>query len=117
MNTRGKWQGMLTIARFNWPFYVAAMALSIASFAGLFLLTEVTLKIICGIVLAGSAYFLIGSLGISHLIYDRSDLYRWVWLERALQSRCPRYWPRPWLSPRAAATPPPRLLTAPSFGP
>lgn len=61
------------------------MALSIASFAGLFLLTEVTLKIICGIVLAGSAYFLIGSLGISHLIYDRSDLYRWVWLERALQ--------------------------------
>lgn len=76
---------MLTIARFNWPFYVAAMALSIASSAGFFLLTAVALKIICGIVLAGSAYFLIGSLGVSHLIYDRSDLYRWGWLERALQ--------------------------------
>ena len=37
-----------------------------------------------GAVCVGLLYFLIGSLGVSHLIYDRSDLYRFGWLERAL---------------------------------
>ena len=36
------------------------------------------------LVIAGCAYFLIGSLGVSHWVYDRSDLYRWTWLDRAL---------------------------------
>jgi SAM-dependent methyltransferase len=85
MKARGRWQGMLTIARFNWPFYVAAIAVLIASFVGLFLLAGVALRIICGLALAGAAYFLFGSLGVSHLIYDQSDLYRWGWLERALR--------------------------------
>jgi SAM-dependent methyltransferase len=34
---------------------------------------------------AGAAYFLFGSLGVSRWVYDRSDLYRWGWLERALR--------------------------------
>lgn len=85
MNGRGKWQGMLTIARFNWPFYIAAFAVSIASFAGFFLLTGVTSKVACGVASAAATYFLFSSLGVSHLIYDRSDLYRWGWLERALR--------------------------------
>ena len=85
MKARGEWQGMLTIARFDWPFYVAAIAVAIASLAGLFLLAGVALKVACGLALAGAAYFLFGSLGVSHLIYDRSDLYRWGWLERALR--------------------------------
>jgi SAM-dependent methyltransferase len=38
----------------------------------------------CAVIAAGSGYFLFVSLGVSHLIYDRSDLYRWHWLERAL---------------------------------
>jgi hypothetical protein len=84
LKPRGQWQGMMNIARFNWPFYVAAMAVLLPSLAGLFLLRGLPLKFVCGLVFAAAAYFLFGSLGVSHLIYDRSDLYRWDWLERAL---------------------------------
>jgi hypothetical protein len=75
---------MINIARFNWPFYVAAIAVLIPSLAGLLLLPELALKLVCSIVFSVAAYFLFGSLGFSHLIYDRSDLYRWGWLDRAL---------------------------------
>ena len=85
MKARGKWQGMMTIAQFNWPFYVMAVAVLIASLAGLFLLPSLPLKLVCGIAFGGAAYFLFGSLGVSHFIYDRSDLYRWGWLDRALR--------------------------------
>ena len=85
MNARGKWQGMLTIARFNWPFYVAAIAVMISSLIGWLLLDVADLRVACAIILAAAAYFLVGSLSVSHFIYDRSDLYRWGWLERALR--------------------------------
>jgi hypothetical protein len=85
MNGRGKWQGMLTIAAFNWPFYAAAIVVMFLSFAGLLLFARFGLRVASGFALASAAYFLFGSLGISHLIYDRSDLYRWGWLERALR--------------------------------
>ena len=85
MNSRGKWQGVLTIARLNWPFYAGAVAVVMASLTGLFLLSGFALKVACGLVFAGAAYFLFGSLGVSHLVYDRSDLYRWGWLHRAFQ--------------------------------
>jgi SAM-dependent methyltransferase len=39
---------------------------------------------LCCAIAAGSGYFVFVSLGVSYLIYDRSDLYRWRWLERAL---------------------------------
>ncbi|HEX4122305.1 MAG TPA: class I SAM-dependent methyltransferase [Verrucomicrobiae bacterium] len=76
---------MINIARFNWPFYVAAILVLCAALAGLFLLSVLPLKLLCGLVFALAAWFLIGSLGVSHLIYDRSDLYRWGWLDRALR--------------------------------
>ena len=84
MRERSQWQGMINIARFNWPFYVGAIAVLIPSLAGLFLLPELTLKLACSMVFAFAAYFVFGSLGVSHFIYDRSDLYRWGWLDRAL---------------------------------
>jgi len=83
--TRGKWQGMMTIVRFNWPYYVAAVVVVFVSLAGLCLLGGIVGKLICAAALAGAAYFLFGSLGVSHLVYDRSDLYRWGWLQRALR--------------------------------
>jgi hypothetical protein len=85
MSARGPWQGMLAIARFNWPLYVAAFAVLLISLAGLLASSVFILKVISSVALAGSAYFLFGSLGVSHLVYDRSDLYRWRWLDRALQ--------------------------------
>jgi SAM-dependent methyltransferase len=87
--TRSRWQGMLSIVRFNWPLYAAALAaLLIASGATVFL-THPWLRFAAGIAALGAAYFGIVSLGVSHLIYDRSDLYRWHWLERALAGRRP----------------------------
>lgn len=85
MKARGKFQGMITIAQFNWPFYAVAIAGFAASIIGLFLLRDLPLKLICGITMAAAAYFIIGSLGVSHFVYDRSDLYRWEWLGRALR--------------------------------
>ncbi len=79
MSERGKWDGMLAIARFNWPFYAAAGVVLLVALAviGCF-------PVMGGLAAAGSAYFLIGSLGVSHWVYDRSDLYQWSWLGRAL---------------------------------
>ena len=85
MDMRGKWQGMVTITRFNWPFYAAAIAVMIPSLAGLLLLHSGDLRVPCAVMFAGAAYFLFGSLSVSHFVYDRSDLYRWGWLERAMR--------------------------------
>ena len=84
MSARSRWQGMAAIARFNWPFYVAAAAALLASLVGLIFLSASISKLFCAAAMAGAAYLLFGSLGVSHLIYDRSDLYRWRWLDRAL---------------------------------
>jgi hypothetical protein len=75
---------MLAIARFNWPLYAAATVVSFTSVTGLLASSAFVPKVIFSLALTGSAYFLFGSLGVSHLIYDRSDLYRWGWLDRAL---------------------------------
>jgi hypothetical protein len=76
---------MITIAQLNWPFYVVAVTGLIGSITGLFLLRGLPLKLVCGIAVVGTAYFLIVSLSVSHFVYDRSDLYRWGWLDRALR--------------------------------
>jgi len=84
MKPRGKWQGMLTILRFNWPLYLIAAAVFLIALTGLLGGFPPLIQIVSSLVLAGSGYFWVGSLGVSHLIYDRSDLYRWRWLTRAL---------------------------------
>jgi len=84
VKARGNFQGMLTIARFNWPLYGAALAVLIASGGGIFLLTGL-FKILSAIAFACVAYFIFVSLGVSHLVYDCSDLYHWSWLECALK--------------------------------
>ena len=85
MKARGKWRGMITIAQFNWPFYVLGSVALIASLAGLVLLPGPALKLVSGIAFVSAAFLLFGSLAVSHLVYDRSDLYRWTWLDRALR--------------------------------
>lgn len=84
MSTRGKWQGASTIALLNWPFYAAALLVLVAALALAWLLPSALIFLVCGAAALGSLWFLLGSLGASHLVYDRSDLYRLRWLERAL---------------------------------
>jgi SAM-dependent methyltransferase len=75
---------MLAIVRFNWPFYLVAALVFLGAVVGIFLFRDPLFLTMCAVIAAGSGYFLFVSLGVSHLIYDRSDLYRWHWLERAL---------------------------------
>lgn len=82
---RDRFQGMLTIARFNWPFYLAATLVLAVSIAGIFMFRESNMKAAMALAAMGSGYFVFVSLGVSHLIYDRSDLYKWSWTKRALR--------------------------------
>ena len=84
MNPRGPRQGMINILRFNRNLYLAAAVVFLAALAGLVRFDPPLLKLACAAALAGSGYFLFISLGVAHLIYDRSDLYRFHWLDRAL---------------------------------
>lgn len=84
MNRRGKWQGMFTIVRLNWPFYVAATLTLVGSLAFFALVPGLWVQMTCALLVAGCLWFLVGSLAVSHLVYDRSDLYRWHWIQRAL---------------------------------
>jgi SAM-dependent methyltransferase len=84
VSARGKWQGMMTIARLNWPYYAFAAVVLVAGLCGTLVISGFELRIFSTILSVGAGYFLFVSLSVSHLIYDRSDLYRWKWLDRAL---------------------------------
>jgi hypothetical protein len=84
MKTRRQFQGMLAIARFNWPYYLAALAALVLSATAFFLLS-ISLRAVSAVAFGCAAYFIIISLGVSHIVYDRSALYRWSWLDRALK--------------------------------
>ncbi len=75
---------MWTIVRFNWPLYVTAFLIFLLALVGFFVADALLPKLAATVTAVSSLYFLIGSLGVSHLVYDRSDLYRWAWLNRAL---------------------------------
>lgn len=84
MKPRGTWQGMWTIARLNWPFYLTASLVLASSVIAFARLGSPIADLALGTAAAGAFYFLTVSLGVSHWVYDRSDLYRWGWLDRAL---------------------------------
>lgn len=80
---------MWTIIRLNWPFYAGALVIFTAALLGVLWMESPILKWVCGLSFAGAIYFLLVSLAVSHLVYDRSDLYRWEWLKRALHGAKP----------------------------
>lgn len=82
---RTPWQGMVSIARFNWPFYLSAAIIAVLSIIAFFLSDHVWLQLACLFAWLGSFYFIFVSLGASHWIYDRSDVYRFKWLKEALK--------------------------------
>jgi hypothetical protein len=84
MSERGRFQGMISVARFNWPFFAIAGVVLAVALAALALAPQPTVRMAAALAAAGCLWFFIGSLGVSHAVYDRSDLYRWAWLARAL---------------------------------
>jgi SAM-dependent methyltransferase len=95
--TGERWHGLRQIVRFNWPFYVAAAAIVVPAplivrqlpgSAG----THALLYSAIGL----AAFWMIGSLGVSWLVYDRSRLMTGDWIREALGYR-----PRTWLNVHA----------------
>lgn len=87
MKRRGRWQGMMAIVHFNWPFYMTAIVLLCLAMVSLLFVNPLWIRIGIGISVVGCSYFIVVSLGASHWIYDRSDLYRFKWLEQAISGR------------------------------
>src|SRR5216117_1981292 len=83
--SRGRYEGMLQIIRFNWPVYAAAVVI-----CGAILIALVVLPILGRVrwvawgVVAGASYWMVASMLASHWIYDRSELYRWTWIRDTL---------------------------------
>jgi SAM-dependent methyltransferase len=84
---------MFQIMRFNWPQYACGMV--VVASASMWLISTAEkpgwlwFGILAATVLATG--WCIASLGVSHWVYDRSDLYRWSWITSALTS-APLHW-------------------------
>ena len=85
MRERGRFAGMWTIVRFNWPIYATALAIIPITLVAFVFVGAPLLKVTCIAAVAGAVWFLVGSLAASHIVYDRSDLHRGNWLARALR--------------------------------
>jgi SAM-dependent methyltransferase len=89
--TRGQFDGVLQIVRYNWSLYVAAIFVS-ALVVGL-VLTIHPPAVLAGVLILGAiaaVFWLALSLAVSHYVYDRSDLYRWEWIRERV-ARNPRH--------------------------
>lgn len=79
--SRGQFDGVLQIVRYNWSLYVAALI--VAALVVAFVLVIHPPAVLAGLLNLGAAaavFWLALSLGVSHYVYDRSDLYRWQWI-------------------------------------
>lgn len=85
MNQRKPWSGVASIARFNWPYYASALAVAIGAAITIITSDHIWLKLGALCAVLGSCYFLLVSLGVSYLVYDCSDLYRWHWITKLQQ--------------------------------
>lgn len=74
--------GLRKIVRFNWPWYAAAIA---TTTAGVLLLRSGTLSGSWSVLVAAGVFvsiaWVLGSLAVSHYVYDRSGVSRGDWLD------------------------------------
>jgi hypothetical protein len=88
--TRGRFDGVCNIVRFNWPMFVVTAILVVSATAVAATVAapapRAALLIVAACLVGGTLV----SLTASHLIYDRSDLYRFGWMARAVHGITPR---------------------------
>lgn len=84
---RGPFEGVLNILRFNWPMFVGTLAVIVVASGAALTVESPLVRLGCALVAAGLAVGTLVSLLVSHLVYDRSDLYRFRWLARARGDR------------------------------
>lgn len=77
---RGRFQGLANVVRFNWPYYVAALAIA-ATLIVLRFAASAQLRIAVDILLLVGALLTATSLVVTWYIYDHSNLYTLDWLE------------------------------------
>jgi hypothetical protein len=82
--TRGPFDGVSNIVRFNWPMFAIAATLTVVAVAGVAFATTTALRTLLALSAVSLGGGMVVSLAVSHLIYDRSDLYRFAWLTRAV---------------------------------
>ncbi len=90
-SSRGPFDGVLQIVRYNWNLYIAALfvcALVVGLVLAIHPPTALAGLLILGAVAA--VFWLALSLAVSHYVYDRSDLYRWQWIRERVVSN-PRH--------------------------
>jgi SAM-dependent methyltransferase len=92
--TPSKLQGVAQIFRFNWTFYVIGTTAIVAALV-LVTIGDPTLpraaRVVLLIGIALAAFWLVASLVVSHVVYDRSRLRTWSWIGPAL-GIVPRRW-------------------------
>jgi SAM-dependent methyltransferase len=84
--TRGPFDGVLQIVRYNWSLYVAAIFGSVLVIGFVVVVHPPT--VLAGLLILGAIaalFWLALSLAVSHYVYDRSDLYRWQWIRERIE--------------------------------
>jgi hypothetical protein len=83
-----RWHGVRQIVRFNWPFYAAGAALVVpAPLIVPQLPGTAGVHAVVYLAIGFAAFWMIGSLGVSWLVYDRSRLMTGDWIREALGYR------------------------------
>ena len=83
--TRGPFDGVLQIVRYNWSLYVVAVFGSVLVVGFVVMVHPPT--VLAGLLILGAVaalFWLALSLAVSHYVYDRSDLYRWQWIRERI---------------------------------
>jgi SAM-dependent methyltransferase len=84
-SSRGPFDGVLQIVRYNWSLYVAAVFGSVLVVGFVVVVHPPT--VLAGLLILGAVaalFWLALSLAVSHYVYDRSDLYRWQWIRERI---------------------------------
>jgi len=90
--TRGPYQGVLQILRFNWRFYAGTLALAAGGLLALpYLPVPPLLRVLLAAGFFAAIFWMCASLAVSHYVYDRYPLYDLTWIAHAL-SQTPRRW-------------------------
>ena len=80
--SRSRFQGLLQIVRFNWPFYVVGgVTVLLAFFAAAAFPMPFVARIVLSACAVPAAYWMIASLVVSDWVYDRSPLRSWTWVK------------------------------------
>jgi SAM-dependent methyltransferase len=77
---RGHYKGMWNVVRFNWPQYALGMAVAVAAAVISVMTTGMATLVLTSLALLSVEAILV-PLIVSHVIYDRSDLYELPWLD------------------------------------